>query len=154
MFKPVEAKERALVHEWLKKPYIAEWFYGQGLANTIRHLDEFLAGKGDGQYWLGLDQKRPFAFFITSKAGEDAITLDMLIGEEEYLGKGLAALLIDAFLAAQFPDIKEVLIDPEATNKRAIHVYKKAGFRIVKEFIPSHSPHPHYLMKLKHRSRD
>jgi GNAT superfamily N-acetyltransferase len=148
LFKPVERKYRDLVHSWLKKPYIAEWFYGQGLENTIRHLDEFLEGAGDSAYWLAFDGERPFAFFITSKAGEQAITLDMLIGEEDYLGKGLAASLIEMFLSSQFPDAKEVLIDPEATNKRAVHVYEKAGFRFVKEFIPSHSPHLHYLMKL------
>jgi RimJ/RimL family protein N-acetyltransferase len=41
-----------------------------------------------------------------------------------------------------------VLIDPEATNTRAIHVYKKIGFKIVGEFIASWHPVPHYQMEL------
>jgi hypothetical protein len=78
----------------------------------------------------------------------DAITLDMLIGDVNYLGKGLSHILIKDFLTAQFPKVSEVLIDPEATNTRAIHIYKKASFEMVSEFTPPHSPNPHYMMRL------
>ena len=44
--------------------------------------------------------------------------------------------------------MKKVLIDPEATNKRAIHVYQKVGFKIIGEFIASWHPVPHYQMEL------
>lgn len=48
-----------------------------------------------------------------------------------------------------FPHVKRVLIDPEATNTRAIHAYQKAGFKIVGEFIASWHPVPHYQMELQ-----
>lgn len=160
-FKPVDKKHRSLVHRWLLEPHVAEWFYGKGLENTFKHLDEFLEGSSESQYWIGYDKEIPFAFFITSfvdkpndlltqyciKEGQ-AITLDLLIGETTYLGKGLAHVLIQEFILNQFPDATEVLIDPEASNTKAIHVYKKAGFTILKEFIPSHSPNLHYMMRL------
>lgn len=157
-FKPVAPEYRSLVHSWLALPHVAQWFYGQGLENTLKHLDEFLAGSSFAQYWLAFDKDHPVAFFITSAADEklkrwraeegDAITLDMLIGDIDYLGKSLSPILIREFLLSQFPHVKEVLIDPEATNTRAVHVYQKVGFSIVGEFIPSHSPHPHYMMRL------
>jgi RimJ/RimL family protein N-acetyltransferase len=160
-FRPVDAEHRALVHAWLVQPHVAEWFYGQGLQNTFTHLDEFLQGASQSQYWLGYDKDNPFAFLITSSIAKphdelshwctekgDAITLDMLIGDMTYLGKGLSHVLIQEFLTSQFSDAAEVLIDPEATNLRAIHVYQKVGFNIVDEFIPSHSPNPHYMMRL------
>lgn len=160
-FKPVNREHRSLVHYWLKEPHVAKWFYGQGLQNTFNHLDDFLNGSSKAKYWLGYDQNRPFAFLITSsvekpedeltkwcsKEGE-AITLDLLIGEADYLGKGFSQIVIQEFLLSQFPNVAEVLIDPEATNAHAIHIYKKVGFRILGEFIPSHSPHPHYMMHL------
>ena len=155
---------RSLVHGWLRAPHATEWFYGQGLENTLQHLDAFLNGSAEGQYWLAYDGDRPFAFLITSKVEKptnplsrwckktgDAITLDILIGDLDYLGKGLSVPLIQEFLKSQFPNISEVLIDPEATNARAIHVYKKAGFKIVEEFIPGHSPNLHFLMRLNVR---
>lgn len=160
-FKHVDRAHRSLIHAWLKTPHVAEWFYGQGLENTLRHLDAFLKGEAEMQYWLAFDKDRPFAFLITSEVKKpkdaiarwckeegDAITLDMLIGDLDYLGKGLSPLVIREFLISQFPRVAEVLIDPEASNSKAVHVYKKAGFEIVGEFIPSHSPHPHYMMRL------
>lgn len=160
-FKRVDEAHRSLVHSWLVQPYVSEWFYGQGLENTFKHLDEFLAGSSFAQYWLAFDKDHPFAFLITSyvdrphdeltkwcSSDGQAITLDMLIGDPNYLGKGYAVQVIHQFLISQFPAASEVLIDPEATNLKAIHVYQKAGFKIIGEFIPSHSPHPHYMMRL------
>ena len=42
-----------------------------------------------------------------------------------------------------------VLIDPEAANERAVHVYQKLGFRIVETFIAPWHPVPHYLMHMR-----
>lgn len=163
-FAPVQPGQRSLVHSWLVSPHAREWFYGEGLQNTFHHLDAFLAGETLSQYWLGLDRGIPFAFFITStvvkpkdpltrwcKAQGKTITLDMLIGEANYLGKGLASRLIQEFLDKVFPHADEVLIDPEASNTRAIHVYKKAGFVVLGELIPSHSPNLHFMMRLNRK---
>ena len=164
-FKHVDLANRAIVHKWLKEPHVAEWFYGQGLQNTLDHLDAFLnRASSDVKYWIAFDSGKPFAFFITSPVSKPAdplskfcnedgpaITLDMLIGNPDYLGKGLAPNLIKQFLLTEFPTIKEVLIDPEASNEKAIHVYKKAGFVKLEEFIPSHSPNSHIMMRLNIR---
>lgn len=160
-FNPINKDSRNLVHQWLQEPHVSEWFYGDGLKNTLKHLDEFLAGESLAQYWIGYDSDRPIAFFITSNVNKPTdeltkwcvdngatITLDMFIGDKSYLGKGLAAPLIKAFLSSRFPEVKEVLIDPEASNTKAIHVYSKAGFKKIGEFIPSHSLHPHIMMRL------
>ena len=160
-FKPVEKSQRSLVHRWLTLPHVAEWFYGKGLKNTLNHLDAFFEGLSLSHYWLAYDQEIPFAFLITSSVNKPddeltrwcvakgpAITLDMLIGDLRYLGQGIAHNVIRQFLESQFPHVEEVLIDPEKTNQRAIHVYQKAGFARVDTFIPSHSPHPHLMMRL------
>jgi len=160
-FRPVREGDRELVHGWLGKPHAAEWFYGEGLKRTIEGVDRFIQGSSDAGYWLGCDEGRPFVFLITSivkkPEGElskwsrvegATITLDILIGEETYMGKKLSPFVIKDFLLRKFPDVEEVLIDPEASNLRAVHVYQKIGFKIIGEFIPSHSPHPHYMMRL------
>ena len=101
-FKLVDEAHRALVLGWLVQPHVAEWFYGEGLKNTMEQLDAFLHGSSIFQYWLGLDKNLPFALFITSFVSKprdeltkwctekgEAITLDMLIGDLNYLGKRL-----------------------------------------------------------------
>ena len=163
-FRPVSIEERALVHRWLSEPHVAKWFYGQGLENTLNHLDEFLCGASSSKYGLGYDRETPFAFFITSSVNKptdelscwcseegDAVTLDMFIGDLNYIGKGLSISLIREFLAREFPQVSEVLIDPEASNLLAVHVYQKVGFEILGEFILSHSPHLHYMMRLNRK---
>ena len=161
IFTPVPKGFRSLIHTWLAEAHVREWFYGEGLKKTLEDLDAFFLGSSLFQHWLASDQGVPFGYLLTSKVREDerdeysrfcsfegdAITLDVLIGNRDYLGKGLAHHMIQRFLETQFPDVQTVFIDPEVLNTKAIHVYQKAGFSIVDQFIPSHSVKPHYMMK-------
>ena len=147
-FSSAEPSQRALLHQWFEQKHIKEWMHGVGLQNTLNGLEKFFQGNSDTTYWIGYDKDIPFAFFITSPEGEDAITLDLFICDLHYLGKGLAVPMIKEFLISQFFHMKKVLIDPEATNARAIHVYQKVGFKITGEFIASWHPVPHYQMEL------
>jgi aminoglycoside phosphotransferase (APT) family kinase protein/RimJ/RimL family protein N-acetyltransferase len=147
-FKPAKSSQRTLIHGWLAQRHIKEWIHGVGLQNTLNGLEKFFQGEADTTYWIAYDKDTPFAFLITSPEGNDATTLDLFICDLNYLGKGIAVPMIREFLISQFPNVKRVLIDPEATNKRAIHVYQKVGFKIVGEFIASWHPVPHYQMEL------
>lgn len=146
-FKPVQQDQKELIHQWIVQEHIKEWLHGQGLQNTIEDLDRFFTGTSWGGHWIAYDQQTPFAYLLTSDKDDDAVTLDLFICDLNYLGKGLSVQMIQEFLVGQFPDKKTVLIDPEATNARAIHVYEKAGFRIIGEFIASWHPVPHYQME-------
>jgi RimJ/RimL family protein N-acetyltransferase len=147
-FKPVQKQQRLFIHHWIAQDHIKEWLHGTGLRNTIEDLDNFFNGTSFGRHWIAYDKDTPFAYLLTSEEGDDAITLDLFICDLNYLGKGLSAPMIQEFLIRHFPNKKEVFIDPEATNTRAIHVYKKVGFRIIGEFIAKWHPVPHYKMQL------
>ncbi|TAK77030.1 MAG: GNAT family N-acetyltransferase [Gammaproteobacteria bacterium] len=174
IFKPAIEPQRALIHGWLQQDYIREWIHGQGLQNTLLGLEKFFQQKTPDsqstitQHWIGYDGNKPFVYLLVSpvlKSADNeyanysemegrAITLDIFIGDREYLGKGLASEVIKAFLLSQCLDVAEVFIDPEKSNKRAVHVYQKTGFRIVGEFIAAWHPVPHYIMKLEMRNFD
>ncbi len=147
-FSPAESSQISLIHRWLQQDHIKEWIHGIGLQNTLNGLENFFHGESNATYWIAYHKDTPFAFLITSPERPDATTLDLFICDLNYLGKGLAAPMIREFLTSQFPNVKKVLIDPEATNNRAIHVYQKAGFKIIGEFIASWHPVPHYQMEL------
>ena len=148
-FAPVLPAQKEMLDQWLHQPHIAEWLHGKGLQNTLSGLDRFFLNKSDTTYWIGYYNAIPFAFLITSFDSADTITLDLFICDPNYLGKGLAAAMIRDFLLSQFSNVKRVLIDPEATNTRAIHVYEKVGFKIIGEFIASWHSVPHYQMSLE-----
>jgi 8-oxo-dGTP pyrophosphatase MutT (NUDIX family) len=147
-FAPAQSDQRTLIHGWLAQKYIQEWIHGTGLQNTLNGLEKFFQGTSHTTYWIGYEKDLPFAFLITSPESDDAITLDLFICHPDYLGKGLAVPMIREFLFTRFPKVKRVLIDPEVANTRAIHVYKKAGFKITGEFIADWHPVPHYMMEL------
>lgn len=161
-FRAVEKTDRALIHAWMTQKHVSEWIHGECLKRTLDDLDAFFLGASSFQHWLGYDMDVPFCYLLTSDVKKDeddecarfckksgrAITLDILIGDPKYLGRGLAHHVIQEFLLSQFQAVQEVLIDPEVTNRRAVHVYEKAGFSIVEELIPWHSSHPHYMMHL------
>jgi len=147
-FAPAKLSQQALIVQWLEQKHIKEWLHGIGLQNTLNGLEDFFQGKSDTTYWIGYDEETPFAFLITSPEGDNAITLDLFICDVDYLGKGISVPMIRKFLVTHFSEVKRVLIDPEMTNTRAIHVYQKVGFKIIGEFIASWHPVPHYQMEL------
>lgn len=150
-FASAKFSQRSTLHQWFEQKHIKEWMHGVGLESTLKGLEKFFQGTSTTTYWVGYDNDVPFAFLITSPEGEDAITLDLFICDLNYLGKGIAVPMIQEFLITQFPKVKRVLIDPEATNTRAIHVYKKVGFKVIGEFTASWHPVPHYQMELDMR---
>lgn len=161
-FRLVEKCDYDLIYEWLHKEHVKPYFFGQGLQNTLNNLKLFVQGiNHNGRYefahWLANIDSKPFAFLMTSPVtvndhwynqDSSTIMLDLLIGEEAYLGKGLAAEMIKAFIDSLPNTINRILIDPAEENTRAVHVYEKAGFNKIAEFKPDYHPVPHWMMEL------
>ena len=76
-------------------------------------------------------------------------TIDFMIGEESFLGRGLSYKALSKFMD-QMDDVEAFLIDPEVSNTKAIHVYEKAGFVKIDRFTSKSgyfSGIEHILMK-------
>jgi RimJ/RimL family protein N-acetyltransferase len=165
VFSQARPSDRSMIEDWITRPHISEWLHGEGLKNTLSSLTQFFEGSSDFQHWIAYDNGTPFGYLLTSEvdqsdetlssiefAGSKAITLDVFICELEYLGRGIGTEMIKAFLKTHFSNVSDVLIDPEVTNTRAVHVYKKIGFQIIETFIAPWHPVPHYLMHLRYDS--
>jgi RimJ/RimL family protein N-acetyltransferase len=79
------------------------------------------------------------------------VGLDLFIGEEAYLGRGLGSRILEEFLqqiAFQEVGIDGCVVDPSPANKRMIRVNENAGFKYL---ITTSGSDPKYLM---YRSRD
>ncbi|MCP5469295.1 MAG: GNAT family N-acetyltransferase [Chlamydiales bacterium] len=149
-FQHLQKTQVGMVKKWLAQDYVAKFWHGQGLQNTLEAIDRFVDGKEKlFTLWIAYKDEIPFAFLMTSNIDpkeshfcnyceEEAISLDLLIGDQHFLGKGLAAPMIQKFVK-QF-DVRNVFIDPGVENKKAIHVYEKAGFKKLEEFIPEWDP--------------
>lgn len=168
-FYSIDKEHKNIILEWFNKPHVKQYYYGEGLQNTLNNIELSLKGiNNNGKYtfyhWIAYINDEPFGFLMTSPIegpyckndpynkwfveGKNTYTLDLLIGEGKYLGKGLSDKMIINFLLDKYQDADYFLIDPAEDNPKAIHVYEKAGFKKVDNFIPDYDPRPHVMMRL------
>lgn len=150
-FRLLTLEDLPLLHQWLNKPHVHQ-FYDKDKTNTMDDINKRYAPKIKGEKptdcYFALVDGHPFGYIQTYKVNDwpefgdhlwyDDYTasIDLYIGDEEYIGQGLGQKMISEFLKqvvfASDSDIKTCIIGPEPGNKRAIHVYKKVGFKPVK----------------------
>ena len=149
-----------MVQKWFSLPHISKWINGDGLKSTLGGISRCIKGEEKpNRYWISSECTSDFALLIAGKVdqkeflfksvnfdGDLAVSLDIFIGNEAYIGRGLGAYLICDFLLSQFQEATDFVIDPEKSNERAIHVYKKVGFKVRSEFIAPWHPVPHLMM--------
>ena len=174
-FRTPTLSDTEMIFAWLDTPHMQEFW-----DNSQEHRDDivnFIKGRktpspyfeGMMTYWLSLVDGSPFALVMThyetaledtpepyrsnvSKTGK-TVGLDFGIGNEEYLGKGLASLTLRSFMTFMVKkidhDVDRFMIDPSTENPRAIHVYQQAGFEIVTTYVQEggyFDQKPGYLM--------
>ena len=160
-FEKASINYKKTIYDWLEASHVKEFW-----DNSQNHKDDiliFMNGRKDPShyfegichYWIGFINNEPYCLFVTtevlpteqeipeawksylSKSGK-TFTIDFMIGNETYFGKGLASPTLKAFTGFIKTKIDSsvdtFLIDPEESNQRAIHVYTKAGFHHVADF--------------------
>ena len=69
-----------------------------------------------------------------SELPKSCASLDLYIGEVEFIGKNIGSTALSLFLEQYvFPRFDYIFVDPDITNLGAIRAYEKAGFRKAKE---------------------
>ncbi|MDF2577305.1 MAG: hypothetical protein K0S74_789 [Chlamydiales bacterium] len=155
-------KHKEIIFKWLDEPHMREfWDNSQEHRDDIVN---FMEGRkesstyfnGDFTYWIGSIDNQPFCFLMTAKVdctdGYPLIwkeylsntghtySIDFGIGNKNFIGKGLAAPVLTSFIdffRFQIDSKADTFfIDPDEKNPRAQHVYTKAGFQLVGDFIP------------------
>ena len=85
-----------------------------------------------------MDQDLPDIYKEYMSEFGTSIGIDFGIGNKKYLGRGLAAPTLEAFIKF-YKDLIDsnadtFFIDPDEHNPRARHVYSKAGFKLIGEY--------------------
>lgn len=158
-FKKVNRDTQSIITRWLDKPHVKERWDEQtdhpegGL--TRRDLLKFVNHQPSiFTHWIAYDHETPYAYIMTSDASTEpdnlyhpylepngkVLTVDFFIGEENFLNKGLSYVTLREFGHFISKEAKALLVDPDDDNEKAIHAYRKAGFRIVGEILPAHGP--------------
>jgi len=134
-----------MLRRWLESPHMREWW---GEAETeFGYIRDMVEGRDptrpfifhvDGapagfiQVWSardaiegGFDADAPWLHDLS----EDAVGVDLSIGDTDNLSKGLGTAALRAFLSMLMDGgCETITIDPDETNLRAIRAYEKVGF--------------------------
>ncbi len=160
-FEKVTGAHLDTIFSWLLQPHIMEfWDNTQAHKDDIvnfaegRKTPSSYAG-GEYVYWIAYLEDEPFAMLMTIQEihkediGQEKLKrlsrtghtygLDYMIGNPKFFGKGYGSKtlsdFIDYFREIVDPKADTFLIDPASDNVRAKHVYMKAGFKHVCDFM-------------------
>ncbi len=151
-FRPLTEADFPLMQRWLNTPHISRWYMvnnkrNPSLGEVRRHWLPRIHGKDPTKAYIVYYKEKPIGSIQCAlyddnpewKAAygfnDNMAGIDIFIGKEEYLHKGLGAEIIRIFLREivfVIYDVKVCTIDPEPENKIAIRAYEKAGFRHMK----------------------
>jgi RimJ/RimL family protein N-acetyltransferase len=162
--KPATDSDLDLVKAWWNKEHVKPFW--DNSPEMWQNCENYLKGHKDiFDYWIGYYDNQAFCLFMTSfmdlkapsvyfpyyaKSG-DTWSIDFMIGNENFLGKGFSHFALREFINKLPTQVKAILIDPDCTNENAVKAYKKAGFEIVGDFMPSEGEFiqkKHYMMRI------
>lgn len=162
-FLPLTEAHLPLLLKWLETPHVKEW-WDQDVVWTEELIREKYSSYVQGYKRLeiaGKIVKKPIHAYIINynnnpigyiqyynaydfprEQGDkledlplSLASIDLFIGEKEYIGEGIGPLLMDQFIQNYiFKNFSAVFVDPDTGNTGAIKAYKKCGFKIVRKF--------------------
>jgi len=168
-FRLATISDKKLIQQWWTKPHVVKFW--DNSSDMWKNAENYLHGKKDlFDYWIGSLNSYAFSLLLTSEFEKNlpldnpyatwidqhgkTMSIDFLIGEENFLGKGYGRTTLMEFsqlLKTEY-DATELIIDPAISNTKAVKTYQSAGFNIVDTFT-RHSGYfagvKHYLMVLK-----
>lgn len=152
-FKPLATTDFENLLKWLQKPHIKKW-WDTDVNYTLELIQEKYGSYVDGYKKTGSESKPIHAFIIyfddtpigyiqyynaydfprdecqLNNLPKSLAAIDMFIGDENYLGKGIGAQSLELFLDSHvFAKFDYALVDPDSSNLAAIKTYENVGFK-------------------------
>ena len=163
-FRLLGRDDLGLMHEWLQREHVRRWWdEHESYEDVARHYLPAIEGRRPVDLYLILLDGRPVGFiqaYLVADHPEFAALiglgagvagLDLFIGEEELIGKGLGSGVLRAFVhdvVFAEPATTACIADPDVRNVASIRAFEKAGFRRVGEFFDPQDGQLHALVRL------
>jgi RimJ/RimL family protein N-acetyltransferase len=142
-FRPLTPTDLPLLHEWLTRPHVAEWWGpAPSLAEVEREFGPLTGEQSTTRAYVVLHDGVPTGYiqsYVAMGSGDGwwpdeqdpgVRGIDQFLAHSDELGRGLGTAMIRTFLRHLFADpaVTRIQTDPSPRNRRAIRCYEKAGF--------------------------
>ncbi|MWV43639.1 GNAT family N-acetyltransferase [Paenibacillus sp. HJL G12] len=154
--RPLLAEDAPLLSKWLSDPKVLEFYEGRDRPLDLKLVTEqFYREDSDSVRNIILYRDKPIGYIQYYEIDDEerehygyADTDDRIFGMDQFIGEpgcwnqGIGTQLIRAMTAYLFSSMQadRIVMDPQAWNKRAIHVYEKCGF-VKKKLLQQHEWH-------------
>jgi aminoglycoside 6'-N-acetyltransferase-1b len=147
-FRALTPADLPMLHEWLARPHVAEWWSPTpSLAQVEAEFGPLIDDQSTTRAYVVLGDGRPIGYiqsYVALGSGDGwwldecdpgVRGIDQFLANAEDLGRGLGSAMVRAFVEHLFADpaVTRIQTDPSPGNRRAIRCYEKAGFRAVRE---------------------
>ncbi|UOQ94307.1 acetyltransferase [Halobacillus shinanisalinarum] len=133
------------VFKWMHESHVIPyWQLNFPKEELFQHMKKAVHDQ-DQCLYIGLLNGQPMSYWEAYWVKGDVVEgsypaepfdqgIHLLIGEKDYLGKGLALPLLRAMVNVQFRHkaTQRVIAEPDYRNKKMIHVFEKCGFKQMK----------------------
>lgn len=138
--RPIAENDIPLLTTWLNKPYILKWY--ENPEDWLLEIRERNTTFQFVKHFIVLDGQLPIGFFqyYPCEQAKEAwygnlplagtYSIDYLIGQEDYLGKGYGSTMIALITDAVFslPDAARVIVQPDADNSPSCNSLLSNGY--------------------------
>ena len=142
VLRPVTEEDVPQIEKWLYAPHVSPWFEDaddwlteiRGRAGEFSFLRHFVAVENDTpfafcQYYDCYDAREDW--YAVDAPGQ-VFSIDYMIGEPAYLGKGYGQALVAALsgmVKARESGAWEIIVQPDEQNAKSIRVLEANGYR-------------------------
>jgi RimJ/RimL family protein N-acetyltransferase len=159
------ADDLRLLHEWLQRPHVSRWWSEQrSYEQVVEHYLPAIEGADATDHYLVLLGGVPIGMLQTYLVAdypehaelmgvEDTATagVDILIGEEELIGRGLGTEILRRFvdeIVFVRAETTTCVADPAAANVASVRAFEKAGFHAVSGHVDPADGRVHVVVRL------
>ena len=157
-FRVMREDDIALLHDWLQRPHVAEWWGRDHVAPSLsetraKYLPRVLERQAVCPY-IALLEERPIGWtqsyvalgigggWWEEETDPGVRGIDQFLCDARTLGQGLGTRMVTAFVSLLFADpaVTRIQTDPDPENIRAIRCYEKSGFHAVRRLVTPDGP--------------
>ena len=166
-FKKLQLEDLPLMNIWLNQSFVKEW-YGRDDDSSLEAIEKKYLPRINGDQstycYIVYYENTPVSFIQTYKVSDEPdyakhldmdveglASIDLFIGNEDFMGKGFGSLMMKKFLrdiVLKMDDVRGCIIGPDPKNIRAIKSYEKVGFKYLKTVHIPREKEPEYIMAL------